>query len=58
MNQDIRNYNEARQWHGYQESYNGTNSALVVRGTWKTDRQFGYVEWHAQMIQETIYFIR
>ena len=58
MNQDITNYNEAGQWHGYQERYHMTRRTLVVRGTWKNDRQFGYVEWHAQMIQETMYFIR
>ena len=58
MNQEIRNYNSESQWHGYQERYSATRSTLTVRGNWKYNEQIGYIEWHEEKLQETLYFIR
>lgn len=58
MNQEIRNYNSESQWHGYQERYSAMRRTLTVRGTFKNNEQIGYIEWHVQLIKETLYAIR
>ena len=56
MKKEIRNYNEAIQFHGYQELYD-TDGVLSYRGTAKNGYGIGYCETHF-LTRLTYYVIR
>lgn len=51
---DIRNYNEKQELHGYQEWY--IINILYNRGNFKNDDEIGYEEWH--YFKETNFYIK
>ena len=55
MNKAITNYNDKRQYHGYNEWYN-TDNELWHRGNFKNDDEIGYEENH--LFKLTLYFIK
>ena len=55
MNKDIDNYNDKGQRHGYQVRVY-SNGDIRVRGCWKNDIRYGYIESH--LMQKTKYHIR
>jgi len=54
MKKDIRNYNDKREFHGYQEWY--SNGNLWMRTYFKNNKIIGYQESHTHLA--TRYFIR
>jgi hypothetical protein len=56
MKKDIRNYNKAGEFHGYQELYD-TNSVLSYRGSANNGYGIGYSETHF-LTRLTYYVIR
>ncbi len=44
MNEDIKNFDENGNWHGYQQRYWSNN--LWYRGKWKNHYPIGYLEDH------------
>lgn len=56
MKKDIRNYNEAGEFHGYQQLYD-TDGVLSYRGTANNGYGIGYSETHF-LTRLTYYVIR
>jgi antitoxin component YwqK of YwqJK toxin-antitoxin module len=54
MNKQIRNYNDKRKLHGYQEWYYHAGK-LSLKGNIRNGVLIGYIEWHAK--KETEYYI-
>jgi hypothetical protein len=55
MDKAITNYNDKRQYHGYQETYNW-NKKIWYRGNWKNKDFIGYLEDHN--VKQTNFHIR
>jgi hypothetical protein len=53
----IANKNSKKQWHGYQVRV-CSNGDIRVRGCWKNDIRYGYIESHFILMQQTKYHIR
>lgn len=54
VNKEILQFNDKKQYHGYQEWYYGDK--LELRGVMKNDMEIGYEEWHEEKV--TNYYIR
>jgi len=54
MKNDIRNYNDKEQFHGYQELY--FFFKIHLRNDYKNGKEIGYEEWHSE--EQTNYYIR
>jgi len=59
MNKGIKNRNDKKQLHGYQQWYHLlTHDDIHHRSNWKNDLPIGYAEWHNSIHKETEYHIR
>lgn len=54
MIEDITNYNDKTQLHGYQEWY--LKNIIYLRGNYKHGKFIGYIEWHDNAV--TTYYIK
>lgn len=58
MIKDIIHRNIDNQMHGYQERYSYYDYKLWYRSNYIKDLPIGYFEWHSNMYEHIVYYIR